>query len=100
MKLQREYLLKGEIDAAIITILQKSVTAVKAEVKAHNEYYHSGTGRGETTRTGTGKGIGRDIGVMNWKVKDGTMIARKRVEAKRWMIMTEIEAGTGTEGDA
>jgi hypothetical protein len=91
LKLQRAYLLKGGIDVVIIMILQESDTAMKAEVKARNENYHLGTGRGEMTQQGTGKGIGRD-----WKVKDGTVIAGKRVEAESWMIMTE--AGTG--GDA
>lgn len=35
------------------------------------------------TQTRTGKGIGKEIGEIIWKVKDGTAITEKRVEAKR-----------------
>ena len=50
LKLQRAYLLKGGIDVVIIMILQESDTAVEAEVKAHNENYPLGIGRGEMTQ--------------------------------------------------
>ncbi|KAJ6915307.1 hypothetical protein NC651_017336 [Populus alba x Populus x berolinensis] len=37
----------------------------------------------------------KEIGVIIWKVKDGTAITEKRVEAKSGMFMTETEAETG-----
>lgn len=51
------------------------------------------------TQTRTGKGIGKEIGEIIWKVKDGTAITEKRVEAKSGMIMTETQAETGIGGD-
>jgi len=83
----------------IIMNPQESDTAVKAEAKAHKENYHLGTERGDMTQTRTGKGIGKEIGAITWKVKDGTEITEKRVEAKSGMIMTETEAETGIGGD-
>lgn len=83
----------------IIMNPRESDTAVKAEAKAHKENYHLGTWRGDVTQTRTGKGTGKETGVIIWKVKEGTRIAKKRVEAKRGMIMTEAEAETGIGGD-
>ena len=79
----------------IIMNPQESDTTMKAEVKAHKENYHLGTWRGDMTQKRTGKGTGKEIGAIVWKVKGGTRIAEKRVEAKRGMIMTEAETGIG-----
>jgi hypothetical protein len=93
LNLQREHLQRGGIDGMVAVTLQESGTGARAKVRVHHENHPTEARKGNMHWTGTGKDIGIEIELMILKVREGSGIGNvRRVEAKRGMTLTGVEA--------